>query len=37
MTNIVLLNLLCVGYFMVRIVSGLPEFDYSSGELACIG
>ena len=32
-----LLNLLCVGYFVVRIVSGLLDLDYSSGKLACIG
>ena len=36
-TYIVLLNLLCVGYFAVRIVSGLLDLDYSSGELACVG
>ena len=32
-----LLNLLRVGYFVVQIVSGLLDFDYSTGELACLG
>ena len=34
---IVLLNLLRVGCFAVRIVSGLLDLDYSSGKLAYIG
>ena len=34
---IVLLNLLRVGYFVVRIVSGLLDLDYPSGGLARIG
>ena len=32
-----LLNLLCVGYFVVRIVSGLLDLDYLSCGLACVG
>ena len=32
-----LLNLLHAGYFVVQIVSGLLDLDYSTGELACIG
>ena len=34
---IVLLDLLRVGYFVVRIVSGLLDLDYPSGGLACVG
>ena len=36
-TYIVLLNLLRVGYFVVRIVSGLLDLDYPSGGLSCVG
>ena len=36
-TCIVLLDFLHIGHFVVRIVSCLPDFSYSSGGLASVG